>query len=159
MNLYIEIENGQTKNHPAFENNLLDVFGEIPNNWQPFIRVQKPITTVYQIVENEQPNYKKVGETWMDVWVLRDMTSEEIIAKQEATKQLWALQENGFNFVNWIFDEVDCIFNPPIPRPVDSNKMFYWCGAENNWKEVPQYPEDEKQYKFDYANWGWIEIT
>ena len=30
MNLYIEIENGQAKNHPALESNLLEAFGSIP---------------------------------------------------------------------------------------------------------------------------------
>jgi hypothetical protein len=33
MKLYIETENGWVKNHPAFENNLLEAFGSIPENW------------------------------------------------------------------------------------------------------------------------------
>ena len=50
MNLYIEIENGQTKNHPALEHNLIESFGVIPENWEPFIRIEKPTLDTFQIL-------------------------------------------------------------------------------------------------------------
>ena len=51
MNLYIETENGATKNHPAFEENLIQAFGSIPEHWEAFIRVEKPIPSLYQFVD------------------------------------------------------------------------------------------------------------
>ena len=37
-NLYIRIENGIPVNHPVLESNLLQLFGEIPNNYFTFKR-------------------------------------------------------------------------------------------------------------------------
>ena len=42
MNLYIETNNGQTINHPAFEDNLIQAFGSIPEHFEPFVRVERP---------------------------------------------------------------------------------------------------------------------
>ena len=82
MNLFIQIENGQPINHPAFENNLLQAFGSIPNNWEKFIRVEQPIPGLYEVLEFNKPTYQKVGDVWTDVWSLRSMTEDEI-AKQK----------------------------------------------------------------------------
>ena len=65
MNLYIEIENGVAKNHPAFEDNLLEAFGAIPENWESFVRVETPIIDVYEVRELV---YAKVDGVWTDVW-------------------------------------------------------------------------------------------
>jgi hypothetical protein len=82
MNLYIEIENGVTKNHPALENNLIQAFGAIPAHWEPFIRVERP-TGIYQVLESNEVVYAKVNGVWTDVWAVRDMTAEEKTAKQQ----------------------------------------------------------------------------
>ena len=42
MNLYIQTENGQPINHPAFEDNLIQAFGEVPAHWAPFNRIHQP---------------------------------------------------------------------------------------------------------------------
>ena len=49
MNLYIQIKDGQPINHPAFKNNLLEAFKEIPTDWEIFLRVEKPSLGVYQL--------------------------------------------------------------------------------------------------------------
>ena len=53
MNLYIQIENNQPINHPAFEENLLQAFGAIPAHWEPFVRVERPLPTLYQMFDSE----------------------------------------------------------------------------------------------------------
>jgi hypothetical protein len=35
----------------------------------------------------------------------------------------------------------------------------YWCGADNNWKDTPRKPFDEKYYRFDYIAWQWVEVV
>lgn len=82
MKLYIQIENGQTKNHPAFEDNLIQAFGSVPNDWEPFVRVNKPILSPDQTLESNDPVYEKVDNVWTDIWVIRNMTEEEKIAQQ-----------------------------------------------------------------------------
>lgn len=155
MNLYIEIENGVPKNHPAFEDNLLQAFGSIPEHWEPFTRVQRPILGVYEVMVSEIPAYEKVNGVWMDVWQKRDMTAEEKLATQQRVITLHNSQDQAFNWSAWTLDEVLCEMVPPSPRPDTSVSGFlYWCGADNNWKETPAPPEGN--YKFDYLSWSWV---
>ena len=90
MNLFIETENGATKNHPAFEDNLIQAFGAVPTQWEAFTRVERPVPAVYQVLDSQEPTYQKVDDVWTDVWSLRDMTADEIAAKQQAAKEAWA---------------------------------------------------------------------
>lgn len=163
MNLYIEIQNGAAKNHPAFEENLLQAFGSIPSNWEPFIRVERPTVGVYEVLESEEPTYQKVDGVWKDVWPLRPMTDVEKTAKQQALITAFNNREQAENWAAWTFDESACMMKPPIPRPeLDEAKLAQriltlWCGAENNWKDTP--PRPEGNYKFDFLAWKWVEIT
>ena len=157
MNLYIETENGLSKNHPAFEDNLLQAFPAIPLNWERFVRVERPVPTMYQTFDSELPAYEKVDGVWTDVWSLRDMTAEEKAAKQQVVKDAWAVRPNAENFVAWIFNEDTCQFEPPIPRPTEGN--YFWQGTTLSWIERPPYPTDGQTYKLDFATGTWILVT
>lgn len=160
MNLYIEIENGVTKNHPAFEENLIQAFGEIPSNWEKFIRVEPPIPNIYQILDSEQSGYAKVNGVWTDVWSIREMTVEEKLSKQQAVIDAFNQRDQLSNWSAWTFDEATCTMIPPIPRPaIIDGVIIFWCGADNNWKEAPNRPVDGNQYKFDFFAWQWIEVV
>jgi len=158
MNLYIETENGQIKNHPAFEDNLLQAFGSIPAHWEPFIRVERPTLGVYQILESNEPVYTKVNGVWTDVWSLREMTLEEKTARQQAVITAFNEREYASNWSAWTLDEATCTMQPPIPRPEPvEGVLVMWCGADNNWKEAPARPEGE--YKFDFLAWQWVQVV
>ena len=154
MKLYIQTENGQTVNHPAFEDNLIAAFGGVPDHWKPFVRVERPTLGVYETLESEQPAYQMVDGVWTDVWSVRPMTDEEKAAVQQQVIDAWALIPNAFNFTAWVLDEATLRMVPPIPRPVEEGKIFRWSGADNNWKEAPAKPEG--QYVFDFAQWAWV---
>ena len=163
MNLYIETEDGTTKNHPAYEDNLMQAFGEIPTRWEPFIRVQNPEPTVYQVFDSPAVTYQKVNGVWMDVWMLRNMTDAEKATKQQITREAFSAREQASNWSAWILDETTCTMVPPIPRP-NLNLIKYgagiltvWSGADNNWKDTPVRPDGD--YKFDFFAWQWVEIT
>jgi len=130
MNLYIEIENEQPKNHPAFENNLLQAFGNIPENWKPFERVQRPEIGVYEVLESEQPEYQLINDVYKDVWFVRPMTNEEIEIKKENIITAW-----NNHFSSWVFNETTCTFEPPVPYPQDG-KYYQWDEPTINWVEV-----------------------
>ena len=87
-NLYIEIENGVIKNHPAYESNLIQTFGSVPSNWMPFTRVERPKPSSYQIVLEDTPVYTIVDGVCMDVWSVRDMTEEERTEYDNQKKKL-----------------------------------------------------------------------
>jgi len=158
MNLFIQIEDGQPINHPAFEDNLIQAFGAVPGYWEQFMRVKRPIPGIYEILEPDQPTYQKVDGVWTDVWSLRSMTESEIAAKQQPVKDAWAARRQAENWSAWIFDEPTCSYIPPIPRPEPvQGTIVFWCGADNNWKEAPSYPNDDKQYQFDFFEWQWKE--
>ena len=160
MNFYIEIENGVTKNHPAFEKNLMQAFGSVPEHWEPFTRVERPVPGIYQVLESEEPVYVKVDGVWTDVWSVRDMTTEEKTARQQIAITGFNNREYASNWSAWTLDEATCLMVPPIPRPeadqakLDQRIFTFWCGAENNWKDAPACPEGE--YKFDFFAWQWV---
>jgi len=160
MNLYIETENGVTKNHPAFEDNLIQAFGEIPSRWEPFTRVERPVLGIYQVLESDESVYVKVNGVWTDIWSVREMTTEEKTAKQQAVITIFNSREQASNWSAWVFNEETFSFDPPILRPepdqtkIDAGIKTFWCGAENNWKDTPVRPEGE--YKFDFFAWQWV---
>ena len=157
MNFYIEIENGTTKNHPAYEDNLIQAFGEVPAHWEPFIRVQPPEPAVYQVFDSFESVYAKVNGVWTDVWSLRNMTDAEKAAKQQAVITAFNAREQADNWSAWIFDEATCTYQPPTPNP-DISKYF-WQGTTSSWVERPQHPNDGKEYRLDFASATWIEVT
>jgi hypothetical protein len=160
MNLYIEIENGQPKNHPAFEENLIQAFGVIPENWETFVRLERPIPNIYQILVSNKSTYEKVNGVWTDVWQLRDMTNEEKQIQQQEVRDFFNSREQHENWSAWTLDEATCTMIPPIPRPEKiEGVLVFWCGAENNWKVAPNRPTDDKEYKFDFFAWQWNEVT
>jgi len=160
MNLYIETEDGQIKNHPAYEDNLIQAFGSVPSHWEPFVRVERPVPNVYQVLDSNQSVYGKVDGVWTDVWQLRDMTAEEKTAKQQEVVTAFNARPQAENWSAWTFDEVTCTMVPPIPRPepdqtkLDAGIRTFWCGADSNWKDTPVRPEGE--YKFDFSAWQWV---
>jgi hypothetical protein len=165
MNLYIEIENGQPKNHPAFEANLIEAFGSVPTQWEPFIRVEQPVLEEYEVLDPNEPTYEKVNGVWTDVWVLRSMTVEEKAIKNQEKKQkeidaykiVWAALPQRDNFSAWVFNEEIVKYEPPIPRPTD--REVIWSGANNGWVDKPQKPDDGKEYRFDFYTSSWVEVT
>jgi hypothetical protein len=161
MNLYIETENGVTKNHPAFEDNLLETFGSIPEHWEPFTRVERPVLGEHEVMILESPTYEKVNGVWLDVWHKRDMTAEEIAVKQENSiekiKTKWAARDQAENFAAWTFDEATLTYVPPIPRPETGD--YFWQGTTSSWVAKPTRPDDGKQYKMDFTAGVWVEFT
>ena len=160
MNLYIETENGVIKNHPAFEDNLIQAFGSVPEHWEPFTRVERPTPGIYQVLESDTAVYTKVNNVWTDVWSLRDMTAEEKTARQQEVITAFNSREQAENWSAWTLDETTCQMVPPIPRPAPiEGVLVMWCGADNNWKEAPARPVDDNQYKFDFLAWQWVQVV
>lgn len=132
MNLFIQVENNEPINHPAVEENLMQVFGTIPANWEPFIRVSRPIPDVYQVLESDNPTYEKINDVWTDVWAIRDMTSEEKLARQNEVKSVW--MSSSMYHPSWIFEEETCTYIPPVPYPTDG-KQYVWDENTISWIE------------------------
>lgn len=127
MRLYIETENGQPKNHPALEDNLLQVFGEIPTHWIRFERIEQPKLDVYDVLDREEPEYQLIDGNYKDVWMIRPMTAEEITVKKAATVAAW-----NNRFPSWKFNEAKCVFESPVPYPQD-DKQYYWNESTLSW--------------------------
>jgi len=157
MKLYIKTENGQPIDHPALESNLIQAFGAVPANWEEFLRPDRTILTVYQVLESDTPVYAKVDGVWTDLWTVRDLTAEEKTAKQQAVITAFNTRDQASNWSAWALDEATCTMVPPIPRPDPvEGKLVFWCGADANWKETPARPEGE--YKFDFIAWDWVAV-
>jgi len=157
MKLYIQTQNNQPVNHPAFEDNLIQAFGAIPAQWEPFTRIERPVPGVYQTMDSQEAVYAKVDGVWTDVWTVRDLTVEEKTAKQQAVVTAFNDRPQASNWSAWTLDEATCTMQPPIPRPeLVEGKLVFWCGADANWKEAPARPEGN--YKFDFFAWDWVAV-
>lgn len=135
MKLYIQIENGQPVNHPAIEENLIQAFGSIPDNWIAFERIERPQIGVYDLFDQDYPEYQLVDGIYKDVWLIRPMNELEKTAKQQVVKDSWDSLPNRENFTDWAFDEVTCSYIPPVPYPQD-DKYYQWDESIINWVEV-----------------------
>jgi hypothetical protein len=132
MNLYIQIKNNQPFEHPAFEENLLQAFGTVPEHWEPFVRVQCPVPTIYQNVD-EEPTYQKINGVWTDNWNLRDMTSEEKLAKQQSNR-------DEFNrYVTYTTEGINSITN-----------LVYDIDEINGFIHVTKFKTEVEKFKANF---------
>lgn len=74
--LYIKVQNGQPVDHPVFPDNLMEVFGKIPDEYEVFNRLPAPEVGQFEMLEHP-PTYSKVDGVWVDVWTVRPKTEEE----------------------------------------------------------------------------------
>lgn len=155
--LFIQIVDSAPVNHPAFESNLVQAFGGVPEGWATFTRVPPPEVTRYQVLD-PAPTYALVDGVWSDVWHVRDMTPDEKTAYQQPVKDAWAVRPYATNFSAWAFDETTLTYKPPIPRPTDG-QTYRWSGPDNNWKLAPPMPNDGNVYAFNFDSWAWESIT
>jgi hypothetical protein len=164
MITYIEVKNGQPVNHPALEKNLLEAFGEIPSNWEPFTRVENRPLGEFEKFDDPAVTYEKVNGVWTDVFHIIPMSVEEKTAKEQAKKQeeideyktLWEKLPQRWNFSAWVFNEATIQYDPPVPRPTGRN--VFWHGAVNAWVDAPQKPNDGKAYRMDFETLSWVEL-
>lgn len=135
MELYIRIKDGRPFEHPILGDNFRAAFPHVDTNNLPpefarFERVPLPEIGVYEVYEST--SYEKHGDVYADTHKVRAMTEQEKAAKQQETKDQWALS----GFPSWSFDEEACSFNPPVPKP-DDGKLYFWDEANLTWVEVP----------------------
>jgi hypothetical protein len=164
MNLYIETEDGVTKNHPAFEDNLIQAFGSVPERWKPFIRVEPPTVGLFEVCD--ECVYELVDGVYTDVHNVRPMTAEEKAAKiAQARTNLpvnWTLNEETLHPIPpprpttggpWRFDGItnDWVIatEPPFPS---------WTLSEDGLRYVAPTPRPEGQYRWDEPTLSWIKL-
>jgi hypothetical protein len=131
MNCYIKVINGQTVDHPVLMDNLFSVFGSIPEQYQPFYRIQQPANLLPSPFYKAQNTYVlgQDGVTWQDSWTAVEMTSDEqatLIAETQANPPGPNLTLNTTN-LQWI---------PNTTKPDDGNK-YYWNFQSGEWVVVP----------------------
>jgi Tfp pilus tip-associated adhesin PilY1 len=137
LELYIKVdENGNAVGHPYLFENLRDHFPDgIPQDqYQPFLRVAKPVHNIFQNV-NEQPVYKKVDGVWQDVWEITSKTNDEITQIKADIDQI------VFNIKTTTVDAVNALMADPLTT--DAQKTVY----TNYLAQVQSYVVT------DYLNW------
>jgi hypothetical protein len=131
MALFIQIENGQPVNHPVYDFNLIQAYGQIPQSWAMFNRIEQPtdlITNVFQQAVNTY-GLSFDGVTWEDKWAVVEMTDAEktaLIAERQA--------------------------NPPGPNvTLDTSTL--------EWKPNSTKPDDGNKYYWDWSTGTWVIFT
>tara|TARA_R110002012_G_scaffold86340_1_gene214691 strand:- start:48 stop:455 length:408 start_codon:yes stop_codon:yes gene_type:complete len=132
MQLYIQIKNNQPFEHPILEDNFKAAFPHIdtdnlPSDFSRFERVDYPEIGVYEVYEGVV--YQQVGDVYKDVHQVRDMTSDEIAAKKQSTKDKW---KDTFNWSSWTFNEDTCSYDAPVSMP-DDGDIYRWDEDTTSW--------------------------
>jgi hypothetical protein len=163
LELFIRVDqNGNPVDHPIFGDNFRLAFPDIdvdnlPSEFARFIRVQCPQVGVYEVLDSTEPSYQLVDGVFTDVWALREMTDAEKSAKQQTVIDQWTAMPSFPNVATWTFDEATCNMVPPTPRPESGN--YAWKGATNSWELRSNRPDDDKEYRWDYVTWSWVEVV
>lgn len=136
MELFIRLKNGQPFEHPIFGDNFRQAFPDVDVDNLPewaarFERIAQPPVGIYEV-------YEGVTYVWdngivKDSHSVRPMTDAEKTAKQDQVKADWATG----GFASWVFDEVTCSFNAPVPRP-DDGKFYIWDEPTTSWIEIKE---------------------
>ena len=135
MSLFIKVVDGQPVDHPMLEENLRQVIPDFDPNNPPlgfvrFERVLPPhILGVYQV--HEGATYVFDGKVVKDKHSVRNMTTEEIAAKQNLAKELFA-RDVGYS--SWIFNPSTSAFDPPVPKPLDG--LYKWDESTTSWLKI-----------------------
>lgn len=77
MILYIKVEDGKAVDHPVANWNLMDVYGKIPTNYEPFLRTPMPSLERYEVEDTDASTYIEADGMWTDAWPRRQMTDDE----------------------------------------------------------------------------------
>ena len=112
MNLYIETEDSVIKNHPAYEDNLIQAFGSVPANWKQFIRVDAPLVGPFDVLEG--PVYEWDNDLIKDVWTISPMTDEAKAAK------IAEYQAMPPPFPDWTLNLETLKWEAPVSKPTDA---------------------------------------
>ena len=156
MNCHIKVENGQAVGHPAADENLIDVYGQIPDGWEPLTLTDTKTLLRHPLKTYEgTPIYQLIDGVWTQVWVQVDKTPEEIAAYVEEFRGYLLNSTYGNNFTAWVFNYTTGKFEAPVPKPTDGH--YKWHGPSNSFKEAPLKPTDDKNYQFNFYTWEWVE--
>jgi hypothetical protein len=136
LQLYIKIdEQGNPIGHPYLVENLRDNYPNgIPEEYQPFIRIEQPIPNIFQNVSN-QPIYQKINDVWQDVWEITPKTDDEITQIKANIDQI------VFNIKTIRTDKVNALIADP--STTDAQKTAY----NNYLAQLQGYTVT------DYLNW------
>lgn len=151
--LYIQVESSLPINHPAYESNLIQVFGEIPLNWVPFIRVDAPLLDVYEKFDTSQGHegcgcdYVATEDGFKDVWHVVNMNENERADAKDNAKPSF--------ITTWLFDEPTCRWVPPVAYPSDE-LIYLWSDSNSAWVEVAGVPPSDGEYYFNVSSESWV---
>jgi hypothetical protein len=136
--LYIRMLNGRPVDHPMLRSNLESAFPDVDFNNLPdwlarFERVAQPRIAVYEVATG--PVYVIDGDQVRDQWVVRAMTDDEILIKQNIVKQTFAYDQPD-KVASWSFQETTCSYTPPTPYPTDG-LVYDWHELSQTWIPLP----------------------
>ena len=134
MALFIQIQNGQPVNHPVYDFNLIQAYGQIPQGWAMFNRIEQPAGLITSPFQTAQCTYalSSDGVTWEDVWTAVEMTDAEksaLIAERQANPPGPNVTLN-ITTLEW---------TPNTAKPTDGQK-YYWDWTKGEWAVFPAQP-------------------
>lgn len=144
-NLYIKVVNGSAVDHPSYESNLIQAFGSIPSDWQPFTRIKQNVTPT--IFQNAVSTYVLNNGIWQDSWSCVDMDDAQ---KAEVISNI---QTHGPESKKSRIDFV----NSNLQNLTDANEISLWqscLDSLNAWT----MPEIDPNWTLETIPWNFPEF-
>ena len=135
--LYLKIENNKPveDKHPVYAMNLMEVFGEIPEGYEPFVR--KIPNELYKHVS--PPAYEKVNGVWTDVVETTDFHD----SLTEAEKYIWYKHPLDGRRHAWHPEEGVWVEIPIHTMPLDGKHYVFYVNTKE-WVEFdPEIHSDK----------------
>lgn len=129
---YILLESGQPFGHPITASNFRLAYPNVdlenlPEWVAAFQRTPRRDEGPYE--EYVDSYYMVVDGVVVEVHNYRQFSAEERRAKQNETHAMWAME----GFPSWVFDENNCAYVPPTPKPDDGN-VYLWDEPTQTWR-------------------------
>ena len=142
---FIQIKDGQPFEHRIYEDNFRVAFPEINVDSLPltgnvtvadgrtftnFILTQPPSGHPY--IKNIDCNYVWSEGSIITEWPIEYFSPEEKLERQNIIKEAFA---NNVGFTSWLWNEEECRFDPPTPKPNDGHN-YNWDEPTTSWVRV-----------------------
>lgn len=163
--IQVDPATGQTIGHPCLVSNIVNAFGTIPDNFEPFNRITLRDSNIrLGVYEVPSSTYilNSLTNVWEDSWSAVPMSNEQQAQVQQRVKTQWANRPQLSNFSAWVYDPTTNSYQPPMPRPTDApdGQVYRWQGSTNSWQLAPTNPpNDGQQYYWNFTAWDWATGT
>lgn len=130
---YIKIDNGSTVGHPQILENLQSQYLNFLDRYQELGYLPCAVIDPPEVTD---PYIKLIPQYTVDEAQVTMSYSQVPMTAEEKTAYINYRKETDTAIGGWLFNEVNCRYEAPIPYPEDGN-LYQWDEETTNWVIQP----------------------